>query len=134
MKGEKESQRCEDKNCPIHGSLSYRGRTLSGTVIGTKMSKTAIIEFERRFFIPKFERFEKRRTKIKVHNPQCIKAQEGDIVKVQECRPLSKTKHFVIIEKLGKERLFKEKQEALQESKFKKKEEKPEEKDEINKV
>jgi len=118
MKKENKST-CEDTNCPIHGSLSCRGKTLSGVVTAAKMHRTAIIEFERRVHLPKFERYEKRKTKIKVHNPDCINAEKGDIVKVHECRPLSKTKHFVIIEKIGKERGFIEKMEAKEESKFK---------------
>jgi small subunit ribosomal protein S17 len=126
MKKEKDTI-CNDVNCPTHGSLSRRGRTLKGVVISTKMHKTAIIEFDRRFYLPKFERYEKRRTKIKVHNPPCINAQDGDLVKIQECRPLSKTKHFVIVEKIGKERGFTEKREALEEAKVKKVEKKEEE-------
>jgi len=118
MKKENKST-CNDTNCPVHGSLSCRGKILTGVVISTKMHRTAIIEFERRVHLPKFERYEKRNTKIKVHNPDCINAEDGDIVKVHECRPLSKTKHFVIIEKMGKERGFVEKMEAKEESKFK---------------
>ena len=68
----------------------------------------------------KFERYEKRRTRIKVHNPECINAKEGDIVKISECRPLSKTKNFVIIENLGKEKGFTERIEALEEGKTRK--------------
>src|SRR3989344_5457977 len=43
-------------------------------------------------------RHEKRLSKIQVHIPDSIEVKEGDIVKIAECRPLSKTKHFVIIE------------------------------------
>ncbi len=111
---------CDDKNCPVHGSLSCRGKILTGTILSAKMHRTAIVGFERRVHLPKFERYEKRNTKIKVHNPECINAKEGDIVKIHECRPLSKTKHFVIIDKTGKERGFIEKMEAKEESKFKK--------------
>lgn len=120
MKKEKTNQECDDKNCPIHGSLSCRGRILKGAVVSAKMHKTAKIEFERRIYIPKFERYAKKLTRVKAHNPPCINAKEGEIVKLQECRPLSKTKHFVIIEKVGLEKGFKEKMEALEEGKFKK--------------
>ena len=110
---------CNDKNCPFHGSLRRRGRVFVGTVIGTKMHKTATVEWTRRYYLPKYERYEKRRTRVKVHNPSCINAQNGDVVRIMECRPLSKTKNFVVIEKLGKERGFKERVEAIEESKFK---------------
>ena len=38
------------------------------------------------------------KTKVVAYNPECIHAREGDIVKIMECRPLSKTKSFVVIE------------------------------------
>ena len=105
-------QKCNDSKCPFHGSLSVRGRQFTGTVTSTKMRKTAVIEFERLQFLKKYERYEKRRTKLKVHNPECINAREGDVVRVIECRPLSKTKNFIIIEKIGVEKGFKEKMSA----------------------
>ena len=110
-------QSCNDLNCPFHGKLSVRGRQLTGTVVSAKMRKTAVIEFGRLHFWKKYERYEKRRTKLKVHNPECIGAKDGDIVNIMECRPLSKTKHFVIIQKLGREKGFKEKMEAREASK-----------------
>ena len=110
-------QECNDINCPFHGKLSVRGRQFTGTVVSTKMRKTAVIEFERLYFLKKYERYEKRRTKLKVHNPECINAKDGDIVNVMECRPLSKTKNFVIIKNLGQEKGFKGKMEAREAAK-----------------
>ena len=110
-------QKCNDITCPFHGSLSLRGRQFTGTVISTKMRKTASIEFERLHFLPKYERYEKRRTKLKVHNPECIAAVDGDRVIIMECRPLSKTKNFVIIEKIGIEKGYRGKMEAREASK-----------------
>jgi len=89
-----------DKYDPFFGNLKLRGRVLVGKVISTKPTRTAKIEFMRLFPIKKYERFEKRRTRLLVHNPDSIKAKEGDTVKIMECRPISKTKNFVIIEKL----------------------------------
>ena len=125
------SESCNDKNCPFHSNLSLRGMSFVGTVISTNMHKTATIEWTRRYFLPKYERYEKRRTKIHAHNPPCIDAKVGEVVKIKQCRPLSKTKNFVIIEKFGKEKLFKEKLEAREEAKVKKEKEpvKPEEKE-----
>ena len=122
-------QKCNDLKCPFHGKLSVRGRQFTGTVISTKMRKTAVIEFERLHFFKKYERYEKRKTKLKVHNPECINVKDGDVVKVMECKPLSKTKNFVIIQKLGTEKLFKEKMEAREAGKVaaKKEEEQTEE-------
>lgn len=109
--------KCSDAKCPFHGKLSVRGRYFTGTVVSAKMRKTAVIEFDRLYFLEKYERYEKRRTKLKVHNPECINAKEGDVVNVVECKPLSKTKNFTIVQKLWVEKGFKEKMEAREAAK-----------------
>lgn len=96
----KPGKSCNDKNCPFHGKICVRGRILTGDIISAKMRKTAVFNLERRHYIQKFERYETRRTKLKVHNPECISAKLGDKVRIAECRPLSKTKKFVIIERI----------------------------------
>ncbi|HII15293.1 MAG TPA: 30S ribosomal protein S17 [Nanoarchaeota archaeon] len=93
---------CVDRHCPFHGELSLRGRTFTGTVASTDFNKTASVKWERSAYISKYERYEVRNSKIKAHNPDCIGAKVGDLVKVMECRPISKTKNFVIIELLEK--------------------------------
>ena len=94
-------ERCEnDKNCPFHGNLSLRGRMFTGTVIRSKIPKHAVVEWTWKRRVPKYERYEKRRTRLVVHNPVCINAQAGDTVKIMEARKISKTKNFVIIEKV----------------------------------
>jgi len=122
-------QKCTNINCPFHGNLSVKGRKFTGTVVSTKMRKTAVIEFERLYFLKKYERYEKRRTKLKVHNPECINAKDGDIVQIIECRPLSKTKNFVIVQRLGVEKGFMDKMELRQASKIETK--KKEKEDEV---
>jgi len=111
-------QKCSDAKCPFHGNLSVRGRQFTGTITSAKMRRTAIIELGRLQFLKKYERYEKRLTRLKVHNPDCINAKEGDVVKVMECRPLSKTKNFAIVQKVGIEKGFKEKMEAREAAKF----------------
>jgi len=96
----KPKKSCNDKNCPFHGTLSVRGRVFEGVVATSKMDKTAIVEREYLQFSPKFVRYEKRSGHIPSHNPPCINAKEGQKVKIVECRPLSKTVSFVIVEKL----------------------------------
>jgi small subunit ribosomal protein S17 len=91
---------CSDQFCPFHGKLSVRGQIISGVVVSSKMNKTAVVQREIRRFIPKYERYEKRTHKYSVHNPECINGQRGDMVKIMECRPISKSKSFVIIERL----------------------------------
>ena len=90
---------CTDANCPFHGTLPVRGVQFVGVVEGLKMQHTAKVSWERRRPIPKYERFERRLTKVNVHNPPCMKVKEGDRVRIMQCRPVSKTKHYVVIEK-----------------------------------
>lgn len=89
---------CEDPNCPFHGSLSVRGKILEGEVVSTKMDKTVVVENEYYKFVPKFERYEVRNSKIPAHHPGCIDVDVGDRVKIAETRPLSKTKRYVVVE------------------------------------
>lgn len=100
-------------------TIKTRGRTFTGVVVDAKMQNTATVEWERRMYVQKFERYEKRRTRVKAHNPENIDAKQGDIVKIVECRPISKTKSFIITEKIGREKLFEAKQELMEESKKK---------------
>jgi small subunit ribosomal protein S17 len=82
--------------------IKTRGRTFVGTVTSDKMSRTVVVHWERRFYVKKFERYERRQSKVNAHNPEEIGAKKGDIVKIVETRPLSKTKHFIVTEILGK--------------------------------
>ncbi len=92
---------CNDLLCPHHGSLKVRGSKFTGTVVSDKAHKTVIVEWERRRFIKKYDRYEKRRTRVQAQNPTCIDAKEGDKVLIMETRPISKTKHFVVMKKIG---------------------------------
>ncbi|WP_135613092.1 30S ribosomal protein S17 [Methanococcoides sp. AM1] len=93
----KPSKECDDVNCPFHGNLSVRGQILVGTVVSDKMDKTVVIQQRREKLINKYQRYEKRQSKIHAHNPPCIDAKVGDIVTFAECRPLSKTKSYVVV-------------------------------------
>ena len=93
---------CDDKHCPFHGSLPVRGQSFVGVVVSDKPQKTVIIKREIIKYIKKYERYERRTSKLAAHNPPCINAKVGDIVRVMECRPISKTKAFVVVEKLGR--------------------------------
>ena len=112
-------QNCGDIKCPFHGTLSTRGREFLGTVTSAKMKKTAVVEWEWKKYIRKYERYEKKGSKVHAHNPICIEAREGDTVRISECMPLSKSKKFVIIEKMGMAKGFKEKMQARVEARKK---------------
>lgn len=89
---------CNDRHCPFHGDLKVRGRVFIGEIKKTDPSRTATFVLERMYYLKKYERYERRMTKIRVNNPSCINAAAGDRVKIAECRPISKTKKFVIVE------------------------------------
>jgi len=96
----KPERQCDDPNCPFHGSLKIRGRILEGVVVSDKMEKTVIVRRDFMRYIPKYKRYERRHSHIPAHNPPCIDAQENDRVKIAECRPLSKTVSFVVVQKM----------------------------------
>jgi small subunit ribosomal protein S17 len=72
-----------------------------GTVISDKMAKTVIVRIMRLAKHSKYGRIIKRYNKFKVHDEKNT-AKIGDIVRIQETRPMSKDKRFRLIEVLGK--------------------------------
>ncbi len=90
---------CTDMYCPFHGSLSVRGAIIDGVVVSDKMAKTVVVKKERRHYNKKFERYELRTSKYSAHSPPCLGVKAGDAVKIMECRPLSKTVSFVVVER-----------------------------------
>jgi len=72
-------------------------RTLQGKVISAKMDKSIVVAIERKVKHPLYGKFMKRTTKLHAHDEtnQCA---EGDVVSIKECRPLSKTKSWTLVE------------------------------------
>jgi small subunit ribosomal protein S17 len=91
-------KRCEDERCPFHGTLKVRGRLLSGKVVSTSGKSFIVVQMEYLHKVRKFVRSERRRSRISAHLPPCLDVQEGDMVTIAECRPLSKTISFVVVE------------------------------------
>ena len=92
---------CEDDpNCPFHGSRKLRGRIFTGRVVSTKRNKTITVQRDFDFYIQKYERYERRRSKIAAHLPDCIEVVEGDTVRIAECRRISKSVAFVVIQRV----------------------------------
>ncbi|MAG38421.1 30S ribosomal protein S17 [Candidatus Pacearchaeota archaeon] len=82
----------------VKNLVGTRGRIFQGKVV-TKFPNRISIEFERPVYVKKYERFYKKKTKIHARLPESLSdVKIGDIVKVQECRPLSKILHAVVIE------------------------------------
>lgn len=88
-----------NENCPFYGTLRLRGQILDGTVASVGMKSTIVIERRHVRKMEKYERYDKRMRRFSAHLPSCIgDVSVGDRVKVMECRPLSKTVSFCVIE------------------------------------
>lgn len=72
-------------------------RTMVGKVVSDKMDKTIVVMIERTVKHPKYGKIMKRRTKLHAHDEK-QECQVGNIVKIRESRPLSKTKSWVLVE------------------------------------
>lgn len=96
-----ENLECKDVKCPIHGYLKVHGRVFEGIVV-RKLPTRIAIEFERMIYVKKYERYSKSKTRIHARLPLCMEKEIniGDLISVQECRPLSKIIHFVVIKKI----------------------------------
>jgi small subunit ribosomal protein S17 len=72
-------------------------RTLAGRVISDKMEKSAVVLVERRVQHPLYGKYIRRSTKLHIHdeNNEC---KVGDTVTIQECRPISRTKSWKLVE------------------------------------
>jgi len=82
----------------IESEYPVRGGTFVGRVVSNKMDKSATVRWEYAEKVPKFERYERRNTKISVHVPEGVELEEDDRVRVGETRPISKTKSHVVLE------------------------------------
>lgn len=78
-------------------------RTLSGRVVSSAMDKTITVLVERRVKHPLYGKFMTRSTKIHAHD-EANACGAGDLVRVEQCRPLSKTKSWRLIEIVEKAR------------------------------
>ena len=97
-----EKQKDENTEVVISEKKIYsRGRIFEG-VVKKKFHKRVVIEFGRMIYIKKYERYAKSKTRIHARLPVNMEKEIniGDLIKVQECRPLSKIIHFIVIKKI----------------------------------
>ena len=87
-----------DKKNPFNGTLAIRGKIFEGKVIKSKAKNTVVIEKEKPIYFSKFKRYGRSKSKIHAHVPTNIDVQEGNHVIAAECRQLSKSVSFVVIE------------------------------------
>lgn len=79
---------------------SSRARTVVGKVVSNKMDKTIVVLVERLVKHPLYGKYIRRTTKLAAHDEQGI-AQNGSMVRIQESRPISKKKTWVLLEVLS---------------------------------
>jgi small subunit ribosomal protein S17 len=89
---------CDDARCPFHGHVKVRGKILTGKVVSISDKQTVVLQREYLQKVAKYNRYERRRGKLHAHLPPCIELKEGDTASVAECRPLSKTISFVVVQ------------------------------------
>ena len=77
-----------------------RKSTLTGRVISNKMDKSATVLIERKVKHPVYGKYIRRSTKLHIHDAD-NSCQEGDLVTIEPCRPMSKTKSWKLLAVIG---------------------------------
>lgn len=76
------------------------GRNVVGKVVSNKMHKTIIVEVERKVKHALYGKIMKRYSKMCAHDDSNT-CKIGDVVEIQQCRPMSKTKHWMLVKVLN---------------------------------
>jgi small subunit ribosomal protein S17 len=76
-------------------------RTVTGKVISSKMDKSATVLIERKVKHPVYGKYIRRSTKLHIHDAD-NSCQDGDMVTIEECRPISKTKSWKLVAVVGR--------------------------------
>ena len=75
-------------------------RILQGVVVSDKTDKTVVVRVERRFTHPLFKKTVRRTKKYHAHD-EANSAKQGDLVRIEECRPISKNKSWKLVENMS---------------------------------
>ena len=96
------AKECQDTYCPYHGTTRIRGKITQGIIVSKKSKNTVIIRRDYMQFVKKYQRYERRNTRLACHLPECLwqEIEVGDIVRVGESRKISKTKSFIVLDKI----------------------------------
>ncbi len=96
----REPQEGDTKN-PFNGTLPVRGKLVEGVVISASAKNTIVVERDSPAYITKFKRYARSRNRIHAHVPSNIDVAVGNKVLAAECRPVSKSVAFVVVEVRG---------------------------------
>ncbi len=77
------------------------GRTVVGQVVSNKMNKTIVVNVDRKVKHPLYGKYIKKSSRMYAHDDTNV-CKIGDIVLIKQSRPLSKTKHWVLVEVIEK--------------------------------
>jgi len=96
-------EECQDQCCPFHGNTRIRGKITQGVIVNKKSKNSVIIKRDYVRFVKKYQRYERRNTRLACHLPECLlhEVDIGDLVKVGESRKISKTKAFIVLSKIS---------------------------------
>lgn len=75
-------------------------KILTGKIISARMNKAVVVEIERKFRHPLYRKVITLHNKLKARNEK-LKLKTGDMVKIQETKPISKEINFIVIEKVS---------------------------------
>jgi small subunit ribosomal protein S17 len=101
IKNKKNAVKITTEKTKMEKKINPRGRSFEGEII-KKFSDRIVIQFERLLYLRKYERYEKRKTKLQAKVPMEMqgKIQVGDYIEIKECKPISKSIHFIVIKKI----------------------------------
>ncbi len=89
---------CDDAHCPFHGKLAVRGKLFNGKISSTKAKQTITLQKETPIYFSKFRRYARAKSTIHAHLPACMEVKQGDRVIAAECRPISKSVSYLVVE------------------------------------
>ena len=91
-----------DKKCPFTGNVSIRGRLMRGVVHSTACKRSIVIRRDYLHYVQKYQRYMHRHKNFSVHCSPCFEPKVGDEVIVGQCRPLSKTIRYNVLQHISK--------------------------------
>jgi len=89
----------ENTEKAVSETKDKRLRTVTGKVVSNKMDKTVAVEVERKVKHPLYGKYMRRSTRFMAHDAENA-CNEGDLVLIAECRPISKNKSWRLVEVL----------------------------------
>ena len=98
LKVSEPKRECKDRHCPFHSGMSVRGKLFDGKVTGSKARQTITLQKDAPIYFKKFKRYARGTSTIHAHVPGCIDVETGDKVLAAECRPISKSISYIVVE------------------------------------